>query len=376
MKNNLHILIDGRPFTASSAGISTFLEGSVAAWARECPHDTFIIALPKPVHDTFSREGFPQNVTLAEHSNWLFRQLPNLVWLLIMMPILARKYKTDIYYSPLPCLPFLLPRRIKKILVVHDVVNIEYQKTMQWTNILANKLLFFRSVKKADFIWTNSLYTKSKVELYFPKRKCMDIYTGCAVDRNIYRPILLSDEEKTEILQKYNINPPFMLFVGSLEPRKNLSFLLSLMPELYQRQHLQLVVVGGKGWKSSSIRDIVETSGYPTQSTVFCGFVPNEDLAKLYNLASCFVSASLNEGFGMPQLEALLCGCPIVTAHNSAMIEIAQGKNGATTIEGYDIQQWIDTILQVANTRPAVNPLQLVYYDWNVILKDFITHRL
>lgn len=370
------ILIDGRAFTAPTAGISNFLKDSVMAWGKMHPSDTLFIALPRPLHKTFSRSGLPDNVFLSEQSNALFHRFPNLVWLFMMMPLLARRYKADVYYSPLPCLPFLLPRRMKKIIVVHDVVNIEFQKTMQWKNVLANKLLFGRSIKKADIIWTNSFYTQDKVRQYFPKRQCQDIFTGASINRTVYKPITLTDDQRLQILQKYHIEKDFVLFVGSLEPRKNLTFLLSLMPELYRRKQLQLVVVGGSGWKNSSIRSVVEDKDFPRESTVFCGFVPNEDLVKLYHLARCFVSASLNEGFGMPQLEALLCGCPIVTAHNSAMIEVAEGKDGATTVAGYDPDIWIDTIIRVADERPKVDTAQLADYDWNVILKNFLESRL
>jgi glycosyltransferase involved in cell wall biosynthesis len=370
------ILVDGRAFTAPAAGISNFLKDSIMAWEKSHPADTILVALPRPLHKTFSPKGLPDNVLILEKSNALFRLFPNLVWLLIMMPLLARRWKADIYYSPVPCLPFLLPRRMKKIIVVHDVVNIEFQKTMQWRNVLANKLLFRYSIMKTDIIWTNSHYTRQKVEQYFPKRLCQDIFTGASVNRTIYKSLTLTDEQRWQMMQKYQIDKDFILFVGSLEPRKNLNFLLSLMPELYRRKQLQMVVVGGSGWKNSSIRSIVEDKDFPRESTVFCGFVPNEDLVKLYHLARCFVSASLNEGFGMPQLEALLCGCPIVTAHNSAMIEMAEGKDGANTVEGYDQETWIQTIIHVAEERPKVNTAQLANYDWDIVLKKLLEKRL
>ena len=366
------ILIDGRAFTAPTAGISNFLKDCLMAWAKLRPYDTFIVALPRPIHKTFSDAGLPDNVRIQERSNGLFHKLPNLLWLLLMMPILVRQYKADIYFSPVPCLPFFLPRGLKKIIVVHDVVNKEFQHTMQWKNILSNKLFYDQSIKNTDIIWTNSYYTKDKVKEYFPNCNCERIFTGCSVSRKLYRRLSLSEQEKEEVLKKYNINGSFILFVGSLEPRKNLSFLLSLMPQLYSKKRVQLVIVGGKGWRNSHIRDIVENEHFPQESTVFCGFVPNEDLVKLYNMAECFVSTSLNEGFGMPQLEALLCGCPIVTAHNSAMIEVAGGKEGAFTVEGYNPEKWINTIIDVVEHHPCVNQKQLEEYNWDTILENFL----
>ena len=161
-----------------------------------------------------------------------------------------------------------------------------------------------------------------------------------------------------------------LLFVGSLEPRKNLSFLLRLMPDLYREHGIQLVVVGGKGWKNSDLRPIVEAPDYPQEAVVFCGYVTNNELVTLYNTADCFVSAALMEGFGMPQLEAMLCGCPIVTAHNTAMIEVAKGKDGATTVEGYDPEVWKEAILNTLKTRPQINQDHLSEYDWaDIILR-------
>ena len=220
------ILIDGRAFTAPTAGISNFFKEGVTAWAKQCPHDIFLIALPRPVHKTFSNKGLPTNVRIEEKSNWLFHKLPNLVWLFVMMPILVRRWKAGIYFTPVPCLPFFLPRCIKKIIIVHDVVNIENRETMQWTNVLANKFFFSSAIKKADIIWTNSHYTESKVKQYFPNRRCKEIFVGGAVDRTLFFQQDLSREDKEKIKEKHGINDKFILFVGSLEPRKNLQFLL------------------------------------------------------------------------------------------------------------------------------------------------------
>ena len=76
------------------------------------------------------------------------------------------------------------------------------------------------------------------------------------------------------------------------------------MPKLYKDYKLQLVIVGARGWKDSNIFEIVNNPTYPKDSTIFCGYVSNDDLACLYDMAACFVSTSLNEGFGMPQLES------------------------------------------------------------------------
>jgi glycosyltransferase involved in cell wall biosynthesis len=106
----------------------------------------------------------------------------------------------------------------------------------------------------------------------------------------------------------------------------------------------------------------------------FCGYVSNEELVKLYHFARCFVSASLNEGFGMPQLEALKCGCPVITSHNSAMIEVAEDIEGAYTIKGYDAQQWITKIGDVISSNKQVSGNRISQYSWKTVLDNLIIY--
>lgn len=368
----MNILVDGRTFVKPSAGISTFLQGSLEAWAINCPNDTFYLALPQNKNITAERLCFPRNVKWVISNNFFFRKLPNLVWLCIMMPILSWKYNIGVYFSPVPCLPFFLKKKIKKIIVVHDVVNIEYRETMEWANRVASYFFNDRSIKHADIIWTNSYYTKDCVNKYYPKRKCKDIFVGCSVNRKIYKKMRLTQKQVMNIRTKIGIKERFLLFVGSLEPRKNLPFLLSLMPQIYHDTGMKLLVVGAKGWKNTEINEIISQEGYPRECVVFSGYISNEELAIIYNIAEMFVSPSLNEGFGMPQLEAMLCGCPVITADNSAMIEVAKGKPNALLIEGYNKYDWISGIKQMQTITRTVEENLFSDYDWNQIINRLI----
>ena len=117
------------------------------------------------------------------------------------------------------------------------------------------------------------------------------------------------------------------------------------------------------------IKEIVSQPDYPQNSTIFCGYVSNSELVELYNMADCFVSASLGEGFGMPQLEAMLCGCPVVTAHNTAMIEVARNKTGVKSVEGYNPKDWIDCILDVVNKNETPRLAEVSEYYWPAIIQ-------
>lgn len=366
----MNILIDGRIWSLFSAGVGTFFTCAIIEWAKQRENDTFYIILPKGLDARYELSSIPYNIKLLNYSKLFPQRLPNIVILQLLVPFLCRKLHINMYYSPVPHLPYFIPSKVKTMVTVHDVVNIEMVQTMSWTNRLATSIFFGQAIKKADYLWTNSYYTKLKVEEYYPSRHCKEIFTGDAADRNLFFHRTLSDDQLQHIKQKYGIKNPFILFVGSLEPRKNLKFLLSIIPDLYKEHGIQLVVVGGKGWKNTDLKDIVESPAFPKESTIFCGHVSNEDLVMLYHTAACFVSCALMEGFGMPQLEALLCGCPVVTAHNSAMIEVAEGKDGAVTVEGYDPRVWEKAILNTVSEKPIINQKQLIEYDWKKIIRN------
>ena len=369
----MNILIDGRVWSRNAAGITTFLTCALTEWAKQRPGDTFHVLMPKGKDPSVETGPLTPNIHLHDYSEKLPRRLPNIFALQALVPRLCRKWDIDLYYTPVPHLPRLLPSKVKTLVTVHDVVNIEMRETMAWTNRLATSVFFGPAVRRADYLWANSYYTKGKIDQYFPRRKCHEVLVGDAADRHLYHPETYSEEQKARVRSKHGIQGRFLLFVGSLEPRKNLEFLLQLMPQLYQHHHIQLVVVGGKGWKNSALKDIVCQEGYPREAVIFCGYVTNDELADLYHSADCFVSAAKMEGFGMPQLEALLCGCPIITAHNTAMVEVAAGKDGATTVKGYKPDDWERAIVKTLEQRPRVKQEQLAEYDWEDIMSRLIT---
>ncbi len=369
----MNILVDGRIWSLYSAGVGTFFTGAILEWAQQRADDTFYVIIPRGIDARYELPVLPSNIKLLDYSGRFPKFLPNIVLLQFTAPRLCRMLDIDLYYSPFPYMPLMIPSRVKTLVTVHDVVNIEMAHTMSWTNRMANASAFGRSVRRTCYLWTNTEYTRSKVEEYYPRRRAADIFVGGAVDRKLFYPRNLSDDSVNELKAKYGIKERFILFVGSLEPRKNLQFLLGIIPDLYREYGIQLVVVGAKKWKESGLRGIIEAPEFPGESTVFCGYITNEELAALYSTADCFVSASLMEGFGMPQLEAMLCGCPVVTANNTAMAEVATGKDAVFPVDGYEPDEWKQTIMRVVNERPKVNPNQLLQYDWKLIINRLLT---
>jgi glycosyltransferase involved in cell wall biosynthesis len=126
--------------------------------------------------------------------------------------------------------------------------------------------------------------------------------------------------EKASVRQKYGLPNRFFLYVGSLEPRKNLASAIRAMDQF--RGEEKLVVVGAGGWMNSDLHELIEKH---RDKVFFLGYVPQSDLAPLYSAAKATVYPSLYEGFGLPVVESMACGTPVLTSDNSSLAEIASG---------------------------------------------------
>lgn len=372
----MKIIVDGRPLTKRATGVATFTIDAIRAMSTFLPQWDITVVMPRAIHPTI--EGLPLDKIKIVVSSFIFSRIPGTIWCLFKMPILAKKYDADILWSPNKLLPLFHLGHYKTLITIHDVVWKEYKNTTsrKWVTNIINPF-FNRSVMKADYIWCNSKYTLEKTNQYFPRRKQMDVVIGDSCNTR-FRHVELTDSRIKELYNQYGINKGYLLFVGSLEPRKNLGFLLKLMPEVFNKTGYQLLVVGARGWKDSEIFSILNEGSYPKNVVKFADYVSNDALVELYNGAICYISTALNEGFGMPQLEAMSCGCPVISPHNSAMVEVVEGRG--ITIKGWVEQEWIDTICNVLTNPEFAEQLRnvdLSDYDWKKIvleLNKYITN--
>ncbi len=237
----------------------------------------------------------------------LFRSIPK---------ILARN-KVDIVVEPRHFGPFNLPKNIKRVTVIHDLSPLHFP---EWHQFVSRKLqqLFLPSIlKKTDYILANSAFTAQDVVDYFPftANKIKGILLG---KEDFFQP-----QTNPAILKKYNLASPYLLHTGTIEPRKNLRFLIKTFEALkrQKRQDLQLVLVGKLGWKHKAILDAIEQSTF-RRDIKLLGYVPREDLPVLYTAATAFIYPSHFEGFGLPVLEAMSCGTPTIVSNVSSLPEL------------------------------------------------------
>lgn len=256
------------------------------------------------------------------------------------LPLALNKYDIDIFHSLAPFytdfLPFMLNTRTKKILTLHDFAPIIYPKTHNRKDVIIWNTLIHSFIKNADFFISVSENTKKDCMRIFdiPDEKIRVIPLA---PNKVFRQLDKTPELKEKISKKYNIRFPYLLYVGTLEARKNIPNLLRAFAQLKSIGFPHKMVIAGMiGWKYQNIFSIIDNLGIKDE-VIFTGFIDYEDLPVLYNFADVFVYPSLFEGFGLPPLEAMSCGTPVVTSNISSLPEVV--GDAAITINPGNVEE-------------------------------------
>ncbi|WP_294886251.1 MULTISPECIES: glycosyltransferase family 1 protein [unclassified Sulfurimonas] len=244
----------------------------------------------------------------------------------------------DLYWQP-NFIPNEGIKAKKTVTSVHDFSFILHREFHPKERIEYFERYFFKNIYKSDMIITGSFYTKSEImqRLDFKDDKVRVIYHG--INHDVFK---VYDDLELDI----KLPKKYILSVGSIEPRKNLLGLLKAYNLLNDeiKAEYKLVLVGFKGWENREIMEIVNNN---KDNIHYLGFVSDEELAKVYNLASLFVFASFYEGFGLPPLEAMACGTPVVCSNLTSMPEIC--LDAAIYCDAYDaddISKKIEIVLK------------------------------
>ncbi len=293
-----------------------------------------------------------------------------ILWEQFFLPFSLWKNEINLYHSTGFTLPFFKPKKTKYVVTLADMTFSSHPEYHLWWKVCYFRYMIPRALKKADKVITISENTKNDIikMIKISPEKIKTIYLG--VDQQF------SPQKKAfckKIIKKYGLKTPYILFVGMLEPRKNIIGLLHAYALLKDRKEHELVIVGKKGWKYENIFETVKKLSL--QNLVhFLGYVPDEELPALYSAATCFVYPSFYEGFGIPVLEAMACGCPVITSNNSSMKEIA--GNAAVLVDPENketIKDAIELILshkKEQQRRRKAGLLHVKKFRWDVMAKQ------
>ncbi len=330
----------------------------------------YTIILPSPPLDDLP----------PEREGWRYRVLkPKRLWTRIALPLalLTAKKKPDLFFSPTHYIPRF--SSVKRIVTVFDLAYLHFPQMFNKKDLwqLTNWTKY--SIQSASHVITISNASKKDIiSKYAVKSEKITVaYPGYS---QIFKPI--SDKEKIkQVLDKYGIKDTYLLYIGTIQPRKNLIRLIEAVARI---EGLHLVIVGKTTGEGRQGWQFEETLNRPKELGIedrvkFTGFVPDEDLPNLLNGAEAFILPSLWEGFGIPVVDAMACGVPVLVSNASSLPEVV-GKAGVTfdpnSID--QIEQAIRTIMTDKKLRLKLSKMSLEQakkFSWEkmarIILKTF-----
>jgi glycosyltransferase involved in cell wall biosynthesis len=283
-----------------------------------------------------------------------YQKLPDFMaiplWVQFQLPQILSQLEIDLYLhtgTP-PLLPVLPPwSKIKKIIFLHDVINVKSPRFFRPITFVHSSVAKWLALRSFDHILCNSVATKNDAVklLKANPAKITVVPLGLSEAFQKLPSAEAVDRSRTIV---GNDDLPFVLFVGTLEPRKNLEGLLHGFKLSGLNENHRLVVVGAKGWMTSNISKLLRKLELG-ETVVFSGFVSDEELSALYRSAALFCYPSFDEGFGLPVLEAMACGCPVVTSGIPAIREV--GGEVPIYIDPKSIQSIASALREVAENK-------------------------
>ncbi|MCB4755510.1 MAG: glycosyltransferase family 4 protein [Elusimicrobia bacterium] len=270
------------------------------------------------------------------------------LWLQLELPRWLKEDRIDVFWGTQHLLPLMMPKVIKAVLNVHDLVHYVFPKTMKMLNFIINKLIIPPSIRRADAIAAISGWTLNDVRTYLkPVNKIMRV-THLGVGKQFYPRDAIAARQKIKHL--YNSDDPYLLTVGTFEPRKNVVGIFRAFSLIAHQIPHHLVLVGQKGWKNDNVLEEIQRSNL-IHRIHMPGYVEDELLPEMYSAADAFIFPSLYEGFGLPPLEAMACALPVVASNVSCLPEIT--GDAALLVNPQDPRDIANGILRIIR-EPAL----------------------
>jgi glycosyltransferase involved in cell wall biosynthesis len=316
----MRIALDAIPLAAAKTGVGHYTDALAGGLARVHPDHQYDLLSPFEFDLDYNGDR-PKNLNrqfIPVRS--IFRK-----WWLVGLPSLLRIYHVDVFHGTNYCVPLFAP--CPTVVTIHDLSLYTQSHTHEKTNVSRGKRRMPIMARRARLIIAPSEWTRREIveQLGIRPEKIRVVYEAAREGMKPMPPHLCQSA-----LDKYQIRRPYLLYVGTIEPRKNLLTLIRAYDELLRTttRRPQLALCGGRGWLCDEVFKLVEDLKLQDQIR-FTGYVDDADLPALYSAAEAFVYPSFYEGFGLPPLEAMACAAPVITSDVSSLPEVV-GKAGLT----------------------------------------------
>jgi glycosyltransferase involved in cell wall biosynthesis len=336
----MRVGLDGYPLAKPRTGVGHYTLELARALALISPTDHFELVSPAPfnaaVLDELNRDNLPNLSTINAKASSIRGH-----WWALGLPLYARKASFDLFHGTNYDVPLWNSRRT--VVTIHDLSALLHPEKHLARLARRARLRLPVVVKLASAIITHTESVKREICEHLGV-KASKVTAIPSAARRCFQPMAFA--QTAEARTRYGVEDDFLLFVGTLEPRKNLLTLLKAFEQILRQTSFrpQLVIAGGEGWLMDEMFSFINNAGI-SDRLLLTGYLSDEDLRALYSSCRVFIYPSSYEGFGLPPLEAMACGAPVIAGRISALKETL--GSAAILIDPLDVEALATSIVKL-----------------------------
>lgn len=360
--------IDARFYGPVGKGLGRYTQKLIENLEKIDTDNDYFIFLKKDNFDDYKPKNKKFRKILADYRWYTFSEQVKFPWLL-------RKYKLDLMHFPHFNVPVFYLKKF--VVTIHDLILIHFPTVrsstlspiLYWFKFLAYKLVIRSALIRSKKIFAVSKFTRDDILKTYsdlPKDKVEVTYEACDDF------CMLSPDKDREILDRYGIIEPYIVYLGNVYPHKNPERLVSAFRRLHELgKKINLVFIGGEDYFYKRLKNFTKEQG--AGNIFFAGFVPDHDLDIIFHNARAYIRPSLYEGFELPPLEAMAKGVPVLSSSHPCALEILE--DSALYFNGEDEEDMARAILKITVDEKLREDLiekgykQIRKYDWKTMAK-------
>lgn len=338
----MRIGIDARMLNAS--GIGRYVTNLILELQKiDQKNSYFVFLLKKDLNQIKFNKNFTP--VIADFIWYSFREQ-------LEFPKILKQQKLDLVHFPHLNVPIFYQGKF--IVTIHDLTHMDFKMSRASAHNRiyyeikhqTHKGVMLSALKRSQQIITPSNFVKEEIVTRFDINPTKIAVTLEAADGTFLSLIKKINPPKAKkVLEKYGIKPPFLFYVGNAHPHKNIDGLIKAFGQLRQKyQYLQLVLSGKEDFFWQRLKQEINE-----EDVIFTGFVNDNELIAFYKSAQAYIFPSFSEGFGIPLLEAMACGCPVVSSNKTALPEV--GGDAALYFDPYNQEDMVEKIIQILNNQ-------------------------
>jgi glycosyltransferase involved in cell wall biosynthesis len=334
--------IDCRRILPGMTGLGSYTLGLVTALAQliaERRHELILFATPESV---VMLSDIIEHVTIINVPWPVENHLRGDYWKHITLPRLLNRLKIDVFHDPAYQLPFL-PSKAANVVTIHDLAPFRHPETNSVKYNLYWRYMTRAAVRRAERIIAVSEFAKGDMEAMFPaaRGKVDVVPEGAAA-------CFTKQKADMNILRSHGITKPYLLTAAKYEPRKNLARCIEsfMAGPAMNYDDIQLVIAGAMGWKTGNMKSLLQDKAV-LEKIVLTGYLEQTDLVEILRGALALVVPSIYEGFGLPLLEAMACGAPVISANTASLPEV--GGHAPVYFDPYSVESMAEAMMRVVS---------------------------